>query len=284
MNRQVTAVLVAVLVAVVIVANTFFSVSETEQAVVLQFGKPVEEITVAGLKIKAPVLQNVLKFDRRILSTEKDSIDVPDRNRQRLLVDAFVRYRIVKPLLFYQTQPGEERLKSFLESATRNVIAQTTIVAVLSQERDAVMGEIQRQVSSQFEQFGIKVVDVRIRRTDLPEQNRDSIINRMVAERQQEASKLRAEGDQIYASIKAEADREVTVIRADANRKAQITMGEGDAERNRIYAEAFSKDPDFFAFYRSMDAYKKALGQADTTMVLSPTSEFFRYLGSDRGK
>jgi membrane protease subunit HflC len=284
MNRGLITIIVVAAIVLIGVANAFFTVSETEQAVVLQFGASKDVIKTAGLNLKIPFVQNVLKFDKRILSVEKDSIDVPDKERQRLLVDAFVRYQIVVPLKYYQTLGSEDTLKSLLESVTRSVIANTTIGAVLSQGRDAVMGTIQAQVSTAAEQYGIKVVDVRIRRTDLPSQNVASIIDRMVAERTQEANKLRAEGTEIANTITAQADRDRTVILADATRQAEILKGEGDAERNRIYAEAYTKDPEFFAFYRSMIAYQKALGHQDTTMVIAPNSEFFQYLGNDRGK
>lgn len=287
MRASLAAVLVAVAIAGVLVANVFFTVSETEQAIVLQFGAQKEVIRKAGLNFKVPVVQNVVKFDKRILTAE-DSWEVPDKDRQRLKVDAFVRYKINDPLKFYQSIATEEagagRMKILLGSSLRNVIANTTIASVLSEKRDEVMGSIRTAVATSAEAFGIVVVDVQIRRTDLPPQNVESIVNRMVAERTREANQARAEGNEINVRITAEADRAVTVIDAEARKQAEITMGQGDAERNRIYAEAFSKDPDFFAFYRSLIAYKKALGPNDTTMVISPTSEFFRYLGSDRGK
>lgn len=287
MRAGLAGILVAGAVGAVLLANIFFTVSETEQAIVLQFGAPKETIRTAGLNFKIPVIQNVVKFDKRILTAE-DSWEVPDRDRQRLKVDAFVRYKISDPLKFYQSITTEEagagRMKILLGSSLRNVIANTTIASVLSEKRDEVMGSIREQVATSATAFGISVVDVQIRRTDLPPQNVASIVDRMVQERVREANQARAEGNEINARITAEADRQVTVIDAEARKKAETVMGQGDAERNRIYAEAFSKDPDFFAFYRSLIAYKKALGAADTTMVISPTSEFFRYLGSDRGK
>jgi membrane protease subunit HflC len=284
MRRGLAAILVALAIGAVLVANVFFSVSETEQAILLQFGQKINVIQKAGLNAKIPFVQNVLKYDKRILTVDQDSIDVPDKDRQRLIVDAFVRYRIADPFKYYQTQGSESTLRQLLSSTARNVIANTTIFAVLSSERDAVMGAIQKEVSVAAKQYGLEIVDVRIRRTDLPPQNVESIVDRMVAERTREANQLRAEGTEIKNRIMAEADRGRTVLLAEANKQSEILMGEGDAERNKIYAEAFSRDPDFFAFYRSMDAYKKALGPSDTTMIISPTGEFFQYLGSDRGK
>jgi membrane protease subunit HflC len=284
MNRSLVGALFIALIVAIAIANTFYSVSETEQAVLLQFGKSINTIQAAGLNVKIPFVQNVLKFDKRILSVEKDSIEVFDKERQRLLVDAFVRYRIVDPLQYYKTLGSEDIFKSLLESVTRNVIANTTISAVLSQERDAVMGNIQKQVATAAASFGINVVDVRIRRTDLPPQNRDSIVDRMVAERTREANQLRAEGTEISNRITAQAERDKTVLLADATRQSEILKGEGDAERNRIYADAYTKDPEFFAFYRSMLAYTEALKSQNTTMVIAPSGEFFQFLGSDRGK
>jgi membrane protease subunit HflC len=288
MRSGLLGILVLIGIGAALISNTFYTVSETEQAILLQFGAQKNVIRSAGLNTKIPFVQNVVKFDKRILSADQDSLDVPDKDRQRLIVDAFVRYQIVNPLKFYQTQGSEDAavitLKSLLSSAVRNVIAKTTIFAVLSEERDRVMSSIKNEVGPAAKQFGIEVVDVRIRRTDLPPQNVESIVNRMVAERLREANELRAEGTEVNNRIKAQADRDRTILLAEANKQSEILQGEGDAERNRIYAEAYTRDPDFFAFYRSMIAYTKALGPAGTTMVISPTSEFFQYLGSERGK
>jgi membrane protease subunit HflC len=287
MRGGLAAILVLVGLAFVVTANVFFTVSETEQALLLQFGESKGKITTAGLNTKIPFVQNVIKFDKRI-QTALESLEVPDKDRQRLTVDAFVRYRITDPLLFYQTLVTEEmateRLQFLLGSSLRNVVANTTIFDVLSEEREHVMGAIQEQVSRSVKEFGIAVVDVRMRRTDLPQQNVDSILDRMVAERTREANEARAEGNEIDNRLRSQAERDRTVILAEANKQSEILQGEGDAERNRIYAEAYTRDADFFAFYRSMIAYGRALGAADTTMVISPTSEFFQYLGSDRGK
>ena len=296
MRGNVSLFMVAVVIALVVIANTCFTVNEMEQAVVLQLGAPKAVINSsagkkneAGLHFKMPFFQNVVRFDKRLLSADQASIEVPDQERNRLVIDAFVRYRIVDPLKFYQTlhteEQGQVRMLSLLQSALYNEMGTTTIFTVLSEERGTVMAAVRNSVNeAASRQFGIQVVDVRIRRADLPQQNRDSIIARMVAEREREAAQARAEGDQIKNTIQSQADRERTVILAEATRQAEIIRGEGDAERNRIYAAAYTKDPDFFAFYRSMEAYKQALGHQDTTMVISPDSEFFKFLGTDKGK
>jgi membrane protease subunit HflC len=265
-----------------------------QQAIVLQFGAPKDQINTpsaakkAGLYAKLPFLQNVMYFDKRIQTADQESIEVPDKERRRLVIDAFVRYRIIDPLEFYQRigseEAGRDRMLTFLASSLRNEMGTTTIFTVLSEERGSVMAAIKKSVNESARDFGIQVVDVRIRRADLPQQNVDAILQRMVAERGREANEARAEGDQIKNTIESQADREATVIRAEANKQSEIIRGEGDAERNQIYAQAYSKDPDFFAFYRSMGAYQKALGNQDTTMVIAPDSEFFKFLGDDKGK
>jgi len=279
---------------VFIVSNTFFTVNEMQQAVVVQFGAPKSVINApiggshAGLYVKIPLMQQVVYFDKRVQSADMDSLEVPDKDRRRIVVDAFVRYRVVNPLKFYQSQGTEEFARNtmlrLVSSSLRDEMGTTTIFAVLSQERDTVMAAIKNSVNREADAFGVQVIDVRIRRADLPQQNVDSIIKRMVSERAREASQARAEGDKINNTIQSQADRDATVILAEANKQSEIIRGEGDAERNRIYAEAYSRDPEFFVFYRSMTAYQKALSGKDTTMVISPNSEFFKFLGDDKGK
>ena len=295
MKASVLLALIAAGIALALIANTFFTVSEMQEAIVLQFGAPKAVINApaepgqgAGLHLKIPGLQHVLYFDRRIQSADMESLEVPDQDRRRIKIDAFVRYRIADPLKFYQSLANEEqaqrRMLALLSSSLRDEMGTTTIFAVLSEERGSVMTAIKNSVDREAEQFGIQVIDVRIRRADLPDQNISSILDRMVSERNREAAEARAEGDQIKNTIEAEADRDKIVILAEANKQSEIIRGEGDAERNQIYAAAYSKDPDFFAFYRSMQAYQKALGPGDTTMVISPDSEFFKFLGVDKTK
>lgn len=294
MRGSVVVVLGLIVIAIALAANSFFTVNEMQEAVVFQLGEPKAVINApggkdqAGLYTKIPGVQRVIYFDKRIQSADMDSLEVPDSERRRILVDAFVRYRIVEPLKFYQTLVNEsnarQRMLALLSSALRNEFGTTTIFTVLSEERDDVMRAIRKSVNQQASEFGIKVVDVRIRRADLPQQNINSIVDRMVAERKREANEARAEGQEIKNTIESQADRERTVILAEAQKQSDIIRGQGDAERNQIYAKAYSKDPKFFAFYRSMQAYKGALSDKDTTMVISPTGEFFKYLRDDSGK
>lgn len=273
---------------VMLISNVFFIVPETQQALVLQFGQPKNQMRDAGLYMKTPFVQNVLYFDKRILNASGESLEAPDSERRRLLVDAFVRYRIVDALKFYQTlvtpENGRQRMLTLLSSSLRNEIGKTTIFTVLSEERGVVMDNIQNAVNGSASEFGIEVVDVRIRRADLPQQNINSILDRMVSEREREAQEARAEGQEIKNRIESQADREREVILAEANRDSEIIRGEGDGERNRIYADSYGQDSEFFAFYRAMVAYERALGNSDTTMIIAPDSEFFKYLGSDLGK
>ena len=295
------ALLGGAILALVIITNTFFTVSEMQQAVVLQFGAPKNVINApiggnrAGLYVKVPFVQQVVYFDKRIQTADMESLEVPDKERRRIVIDAFVRYQIVDPLQFYQTlgseAVGRARMLTMLSSSLRDEMGKTTIFAVLSEERGTVMTAINNSVNESSagsgpndKGLGVKVIDVRIRRADLPQQNVNSIIERMVAERLREATAARAGGDQIKNTIESQADREATIILAEAKKQSEIIRGEGDAERNRIYAEAYSRDPEFFAFYRSMLSYQKALSAKDTTMVISPNSEFFKFLGDDKGK
>lgn len=288
MRGGLTFLIIVLVVVVAAVANTFFTVSETQQAIVLRFGEARNVIKDAGLNVKLPGVDNVQMFDKRILNVEIENQDMPDKERRRLSVDAFVRYKIVDPLMFYQSlgtqNSAAERMRNLLASSLRQVIATETIFSVLSEERGRIMQAIQTRVSKSAEEFGIEVIDVRILRADLPKDNVQSIIERMVSERDREAAEARAEGQEIKNRIESQADREREVILADAMRESEILRGEGDGERNRIYADAYSRDPAFFEFYRSMIAYERALQQNDTTMVLSPDSEFFKFLGDDAGK
>jgi membrane protease subunit HflC len=263
-----------------------FIVHQNEQAIVLEFGKPVKIITDPGLYWKVPVVQTVDYFDKRILDLDTASQEVTASDQKRLIVDAFARYRIVDPLLFYQTVRDERNVRSRLgpivESSLRRVLGGATFQDLVRDNREALMKRIAAQVNDEGKEFGLQVVDVRIKRADLPEQNSKNIFDRMRAERQREAAEARAEGVGAANRIKADADRQVTVIKADATRDAERLRGEGDAERNRIFADAFNRDPDFFAFYRSMQAYETGI-KADTRMLLAPDSEFFKYFNSPSG-
>jgi membrane protease subunit HflC len=263
-------------------------VHQTEQALVLQWGEPRAVVTDPGLHVKAPwPFQNVDYFDKRVLNLDLPAEEVIAQDKKRLVVDAFARWRITDPLRFFQSLSNEEtaqvRLQPILGSNVRRILGEQTIAAVLSGERAKLMVDIREGVNAETKSFGIQIVDVRIRRADLPPQNSDAIYLRMQQERVREANEYRAQGEQISQEIRSKADRDVTVTLAEATRQSEITRGQGDAEKNRIFAEAFGRDPDFFAFYRSMTAYQASLKGDNTTVILSPDSEFFRYFGSGTG-
>ena len=279
-----------------VLLNAAYVVDQTEQALVLQFGKPVRVVQEPGLKFKTPFVQNVEFYDKRLLDFVADSKEVIAADQKRLNVDAFVRYRITDPLRFKQTVGNEStmrsRLNSILESSLREVLGSVPLSSVLSQQRAEIMREIRDLVNAQAQGqrisgdaaaavrggFGIEVVDVRIMRADLPVANSESIYKRMQTEREREAKEFRAKGAEDAQKIRSQADKERTIILAEAKKKAEIVRGEGESQSTKIFAEAFGKDEDFFAFYRSMQAYKKTLGQNDTTMVLSPDNEFLKYM------
>jgi membrane protease subunit HflC len=264
-----------------------FIVHVNEQAIVLEFGKPVRIISEPGLFWKIPVVQTVDYFDKRILDLDTAPQEVTASDQKRIVVDAFARYRITDPLLFYQTVRDERMVRSRLgpivESALRRVLGGATFQDVVRDKREVLMKRIAQQVNEEGKEFGLEVVDVRIKRADLPEQNSKNIFDRMRAERQREAAEFRAEGAAQANRIRADADRQVTIVKAEATREGERLRGEGDAERNRIFAEAFGRDPDFFAFYRSMQAYEQGIKPTDTRMLLAPDSEFFRYFNSPTG-
>ena len=288
MLKALSAVFVVVVGAVAAAAYfAFFVVHQNEQAIVLEFGKPVKIITDPGLYWKLPVVQTVDYFDKRILDLDTAPQEVTAADQKRLVVDAFARYRIVDPLLFYQTVRDERQVRSrlgpIIESSLRRVLGGSPFIDLVRDKREALMKRIAQTVNDEGKEFGLEVVDVRIKRADLPEQNSKNIFDRMRAERQREAAEFRAEGAGAANRIRASADREVTVIKADATRDGERLRGEGDGERNRIFADAFNRDQDFFAFYRSMQAYEAGFKAGDTRMLLSPDSEFFKYFGSPGG-
>jgi modulator of FtsH protease HflC len=290
MRSPVTGIIALVLVlAIAIVGySSVFTVQQTEQALVVRFGKPVDVATDPGLHFKAPFIDSVISIDRRILDLENPSQEVIASDQKRLVVDAFARYRIKNALQFYQSvgsiQTANIQLAALLNAALRRVLGEVTFIQVVRDERESLMGKIRSQLDREADGYGIEVVDVRIRRADLPDANSQAVYDRMKSERQREAAEFRALGDQKAQEIKSKADREATVIVADARSTAEQTRGAGDAERNRLFAEAYSNDPDFFAFYRSMSAYETGLKSGDTRFLLRPDSEFFRYFSSPSGK
>lgn len=270
-----------VVVALFLAFTMLFTVQQTEIALVLQFGKPVRVIEHPGLKFKLPY-QDVVIYDRRLLDLEPPAEEVIGGDQKRLVVDTYARFKIVNPLKFYQSIGTEAiadaRLSAIISASLRRVIGNTTLQAVVSSERAKIMQQIRNSVNAEAKGFGIDVVDVRLRRVDLPEENAEAIYARMKAERQREAAQYRAEGAQQATQIRATADRERVEILAGAQKQAQIMRGEGDAQSIKILADAYSKDPSFFAFYRSLQAYRHSLEGKNTTLVLSPQNKFFKYL------
>jgi membrane protease subunit HflC len=282
-------VIVVVIAAALIVAySALFTVNQREQALVLRLGQPQAPVTEPGLHFKAPFIDTVIYIDKRILDLEAPAQEVIASDQKRLVVDAFARYRIKYPLRFYQTlgtiNAANSQLAILLNSALRRVLGEVTFTHVVRDQRADLMSRIQQSVDREADAYGIQVVDVRIRRADLPEQNSLAVYRRMQTERQREAAEFRAQGNQRAQEIRSRADREVTVLVADANSKAEQIRGEGDATRNQIFADAYTKDQDFFTFYRSMQAYEAGLKAADTRMVLKPDSSFFRYFNDPMGK
>lgn len=264
-----------------------FIVDQTHKALLLQFGEPVQVITEPGLYWRKPFVQTVEQFDNRILDLETDEQEVIASDQKRLVVDAFARYRIFDPLQFYQafrTEAGARpRLTAIVDSTIRSVLGRAPFIDVIRNRREELMKQTIALVNNEMRNFGVEIVDVRIRRADLPEANSQAIYRRMRTEREREAAELRAQGSEQSQRIKSTADKDVTVLLANATRESEQIRGDGDEERNRIYAEAFSQDKDFFAFYRSMQAYEEALKGTHTRIVLSPTSEFFRYFNTPSG-
>jgi membrane protease subunit HflC len=268
--------------------GSLFTVYQTRQALVVRLGQPVRVITEPGLNVKFPLIDSVIHIDKRILDLENPAQEVIASDQKRLVVDAFARYKIKDALRFYQTvgsiEGANSRLSTLLNSSIRRVLGGSTLTHVVRDERAQLMARVREELDREAAQFGISVVDVRIRRADLPEQNSQAVYQRMQTERQREAAEFRAQGSQRSQEIRARADREVTVLIAEAQSKAEQTRGEGDAERNRIFAEAYGRDADFFNFYRSMQAYEAGLRHNDTRMVLKPDSDFFRYFVDPSGK
>jgi modulator of FtsH protease HflC len=289
MRSPVTGIIVLLLLSLAIVVGygSVFTVDQTEQALVVRLGNPVDVVTDPGLHFKAPFIDTVIDIDKRILDLENPSQEVIASDQKRLVVDAFARYRIKTPLRFYQSvgsiQAANIQLTTILNASLRRVLGEVTFIQVVRDEREALMGRIRDQVDKEADAYGIQVVDVRIRRADLPEQNSQAVYQRMQTERQREAAEFRAQGGQKAQEIRSNADREATVIVAEANSKSEQIRGEGDGERNRLFAEAYGQDPGFFAFYRSMTAYENGLKSNDTRFLLRPDSEFFKFFNSPSG-
>ncbi|CAN5242744.1 protease modulator HflC [soil metagenome] len=276
------------LVVAVVGYSSVFTVSQTEQVLLVRLGEPVRVVTEPGLNFKVPFIDTVISIDKRILDLENPAQEVIASDQKRLVVDAFARYRIKDALRFYQTlgsiQAANIQLTTLLNASLRRVLGEVTFITVVRDDRDALMTKIRNQLDRETTSYGISVIDVRIRRADLPEQNSQAVYQRMQTERQREAAEFRAQGGQKAQEIRSKADREATVIIADANSQAEQVRGEGDGERNRLFAEAYGKDADFFAFYRSMTAYENSMKTGDTRFLLRPDSEFFRFFANPAGK
>jgi modulator of FtsH protease HflC len=288
MNRApLVAVAVALIIAGIVAMSSLYVVSQTEEALVLQFGKPIRVVTRPGLHSKEPFVQNVVIYDRRLLDFEPPPEEVIASDQKRLIADTYARYWITDPLLFYQTVATEAivraRLGALVSGSLRQVIGNVTLSALLSPDRARIMRLIRNDVAIQAKPLGIDVVDVRLRRVDLPPQNSEAIYARMRSERQQQAALYRGEGTQAAKTVRANADRERTVILADAQRDAQKVRGDGDAKAIEIYANAYDQDKTFFAFYRSLQAYRDALSGNNTSFVLNPTNSFFRFFENPDG-
>ena len=292
------AIAIVLLILLVVAYSTFFTVYQTRQALVVRLGQPVRVITEPGLNAKIPFIDSVIYIDKRILAIESPAQEVIASSQdkanagvaqagERLVVDAFARYRIIDPLKFYQTvgpDGASSQLSILLNSALRRVLGAATLADAVRNRREDLMAQMRDQLDRDAQPFGIQVVDVRIRRVDLPEQNSQAVYQRMQTERQREAAEFRAQGSQKSQEIRARADRDVTVLLAEANSQAENTRGQGDAERNRIFADAYGKDADFFSFYRTMQAYERSMQHNDTHLVLRPDSDFFRYFSDPSGK
>lgn len=287
--RAFFAFILAVLgVAAVVLYSSAFIVHQNEQALVLRFGKAQPAITQPGLHWKMPFIDTVEKFDKRILDLDTTEQEVTASDQQRLIVDAYARYRIVDLLKFYQNVHDEDRVREvvgpLIESEIRRVLGSATLQEVVKDKRELLMKQIAEQVNSEGRDYGLEVVDVRIKRADLPQENLVKVYDRMRADRVREATELRAQGEAESNRVRANADKDVTIIKATATQKSDEIRGDGEAKRSRIFAEAFGQDPDFFRFYRSMQAYTTALKPGETRMLLSPNSEFFRYFEDPNGK
>jgi len=282
------AALVVAAVLLLVAYTSLFTVYKTEQAIVVRLGEPIRVVTEPGLNFKWPIFDSVISISKRILDLENPAQEVIAADRRRLVVDAFARYRITNPLKFFQTfgtiQTANIQLGTLLNASLRRVLGEVTLIQIVRDQRAELMVRSRDQLNREAAAYGVAIVDVRIRRADLPEQNSQAVYERMKTERQREAAELRAEGAQRAQEIRSKAEKDATVIEAEARSHGEQTRGEGDAERNRIFAEAYNQDRDFFAFYRSMNAYEAGLRSTDTRFLLRPDSDFFRFFGDPSGK
>jgi len=284
MNDKFLKILIpAVIIIGLTLYSTFFIVKETHQAIVLQFGSPKKIYKDAGLHYKIPFIQNVQLIDRRVLEIDAPPEEIIASDQKRVIIDAFAKYIITDPLKFAISVGNERvansRLGTIINARIRGVVGKDLLESLLSSNRNKIMQQITQQVAEEASDFGMKVIDVRIKRADLPVANSEAIFKRMQTERSREAKEFRAEGAELAQEIKAKADKDVAIILAEARKKSQILRGEGDGQRNKIFADAFGRDPEFFSFYRAMQSYEKSLQSGQTSLVLSPDSDFFKFFG-----
>jgi membrane protease subunit HflC len=290
MQKNISYVLVtlAILFLLIVIGNPFYVVEQRQQALVLQFGKYVKEVKKPGLHLKIPLIQNVVYFDKQILNLEADKKEVIAKGKKKFIVNAFAKYQITDPLKFYQSVGDvgkvRTRLNPIFESSLREVLGKFPLAALLTNERTDIMKKITELLSVQSANFGIEVLDVRIVRADLPKENRSSIFRRMQTDREKEAKEHRAEGAEEAQRIKSRAEKDRQILLADAQRQAEEIRGEGDAISSKIFADSFNLDPEFYAFYRSLKAYRQSMAKDNTKVILSPSSEFLKYFSELNGK
>ena len=281
MNRSLLISGIVIVVGALVLFSSMFIVHQTQQALVLQFGDPKRQITNPGLEFKIPFIQDVVFFERRVLDIDPPRQQVLLASQKRLDVDSYARFRIIDPLEFYKTVRNERgaraQLSGIINSTLRRVLGNETLKEILSNKRVAIMADIRQQVNAAVDRFGIEIIEVRLRRADYPKETSNNIYDRMKSEREQEAREFRAQGAEQAQQIRADADKQRTILVAEAKQKSETLRGEGDGLAIKIYADAFGQDPEFYGFYRSMLAYRKAMTDSDTTLVLSPDSDFFRY-------
>lgn len=280
MTNKVKLIAILVVIFLAVAFKGLFIVEQRQQAIVLQFGNPVRVIKTPGLKIKVPFIQNVMFFDNRVLDLDVEEKEVIASDQKRIIINAFAKYRIVNPLAYYQSAGNRNsvkgKLNTILDSSLRQVMGAEELKSLLTEERVVVMNRIQKAMSEQTKVFGIEIVDVRIMRSDLPDENSNAIYRRMQTEREREAKEIRAEGEEIAQRITAEADKEKTVILAEARKQSETLKGQGEARATKIFADAFGRDIEFFEFYRTMESYKKSMTEENTKIIISPDNEYFK--------
>ncbi|HPQ50297.1 MAG: protease modulator HflC [Alphaproteobacteria bacterium] len=280
-DGKILGLLIAAVVAFILINSSIFTVTEGKQVIILRFGDPKEQITDPGLHFKMPLIDNIRAFEKRILNVDPPSEEVLLADQKRLVVDSFARYRITDMLVFLKTlnteASAQQRLHTVINSALRSTMGKATLQDILSEKRDSLMEGIQTIVNEEAKRFGIEVVDVRIVRADLPEQVTQATFDRMRSEREREAREARAEGEQLSTEIRSKADKERTILLAEAKRDSEIARGEGDRKAIDIYGQAFGEDPEFYAFYRSLEAYRNSLSNSETTLMISPENDFLKF-------